>query len=1010
MKILEYIGLDTSRVKASYRKVVDAIARDDFRAAQVKKLASLTHGKFYRAKLDDADRLLFSLVRHGDEVCALMLEVIANHDYDKSRFLRGAVIDEAKIPDIDAAESIKEAQALRYLHPERTTIHLLDKPISFDDTQEAIYRQPPPLIVVGSAGSGKTALTLEKLKHAEGEVLYVTHSAYLSQNARSLYYANGFDHTGQEAVFLSYREFVESLRVPLGREASWRDFSGWFSRMRQAFKDIDGHQAFEEIRGVIAAGAGGILNRDAYLALGVRQSIFAQDQRGKLYDLFEKYRAWLAEAKLYDLNLVAQEWQSIAAPRYDFVVIDEVQDLTTIQLALVLKTLKKPGNFLLCGDSNQIVHPNFFSWGQVKSLFWRDPQLAERQELRVLSANFRNGLEATRTANQLLKIKQQRFGSIDRESNFLVQAVGGVPGQVALMADKDAVLRELDQKVRLSTRFAVLVMRDEDKAEARKHFATPLLFSIHEAKGLEYENIVLYRFVSDHRAEFSQIVEGVDKASLAADTLDYRRAKDKSDKSLEVYKFFVNAFYVALTRAVSNLYLIESDTGHALFSMLDLSIAVQVKVNAQQSSLEDWQKEARKLELQGKQEQAEAIRRNILRQTPPPWPVFDETKLRETLVKVFREQAPGSKHKQQLYEYATCHDEPMLAEWLAHEAKFDAARTFAQQRATLGRKSFVPYFAHHFKDILKQCDQHGVEHRLVMNQTPLMAAAAAGNIPLVEALLERGANLETTDQYGYNALHYAIGAAFHDAKFARSQFAALYELLAPSGIDVNTGDRLVRIDRHLSEYFLFQTLWVLFKSRFTHPQRRSYAAFETQAILEAWQHMPANVVYPERNKRQHLSGVLARNEVARDYAYNRALFMRVAQGWYQFNPQLSVRRRQGEEEIWQPVFAALNLPLINEFAFDGGFDIVTVQSQIEKYCALANMPKLAAPIAVERVIARREAAEMERARQEAERCEAMKRWQEQRQRELSEKPKWGTKEARRREIESVRKEIEDRKK
>jgi len=39
--------------------------------------------------------------------------------------------------------------------------------------------------------------------------------------------------------------------------------------------------------------------------------------------------------------------------------------------------------------------------------------------------------------------------------------------------------------------------------------------------------------------------------------------------------------------------------------------------------------------------------------------------------------------------------------------------------------------------------------------------------------------------------------------------------------------------------------------------------------------------------------VLSRNEVARDYAYNRALFMRVAQGWYQFNPQLAVRHPQG---------------------------------------------------------------------------------------------------------------------
>lgn len=122
MKILEYIGLDTSRVRTAYRKVVDAIARDDFRAAQVKKLTGLTHGKFYRAKLDGADRLLFSLVRQDDAVCALMLEVITNHDYDKSRFLRGAAVDESKIPDGDVSEAMKEAQPVRYLHPERKSV------------------------------------------------------------------------------------------------------------------------------------------------------------------------------------------------------------------------------------------------------------------------------------------------------------------------------------------------------------------------------------------------------------------------------------------------------------------------------------------------------------------------------------------------------------------------------------------------------------------------------------------------------------------------------------------------------------------------------------------------------------------------------------------------------------------------------------------------------------------------------------------------------------------------
>ncbi|HVC00876.1 MAG TPA: ankyrin repeat domain-containing protein [Steroidobacteraceae bacterium] len=1012
MRILEYSDLDTAALTAQYRKVAEAIAGEDFRAADVKKLDHVTHGKFYRAKLNAADRLLFALVRHSGETCALMLEVIRNHDYRSSRFLRGAHIDDAKIPDADLPIARSDAQPVRYLHPQRCRVHFLDKPLSFDDAQEEVYRLPPPLIVVGGAGSGKTALALEKLKHAPGDVLYVTQSAYLARSARDLYFAHGFEREEQDATFLSYREFVESIRLPPGREAGWREYAGWFARIRQgqAFKGIDAHQALEEIRGVLAARAGGVLSREEYRATGVRQSLYPAEERDRVYDLFEKYRTWLAEAGLYDSSLIAHEWLALAEARYDFAVLDEVQDLTTAQLALVLKTLKSADRFVLCGDSNQIVHPNFFSWSRVKSLFWGDPELAQHQELRLLTANFRNGTAITRLANTLLKIKHHRFGSIDRESNFLVESVGGEPGTATLLADQDAAKRDLDRKTRESAEFAVLVMRDEDKAAAREFFSTPLLFSIHEAKGLEYENVVLYRFVSDHRREFAEITAGVGRQDLASDTLDYRRARDKSDKALEVYKFFVNALYVAMTRAVRNLYLVESDTSHALFGLLFLTVGGEAQVDARRSSLEEWQKEAHKLEMQGKLEQADAIRRTILKPTPPPWPVYDETVVRDLLIKVFRENVVGDRQRRRLHEYAIFHDEPELIAYLAQEAHFGAAHTggaqaFEQQRNALNRKYLATYAARNFKDVLRQCDAHGIDHRSAMNQTPLMAAAAVGNIPLVEALLARGADRDATDDYGCNALHLSLREAFRGPGFAGGPCATLYELLAPPHVDLKAGERLVRVDKHLSEYLLFQTFWTLFKSRFARIDRTLDCALDTQVILRAWQCLPVNVLRTARNKRQYLSHLLSRNEVERDYAYNRALFKRISHGWYQFNPALQVRSRSSDgEESWHPIFSALNLPLISEFATRYSRDAV------RRYLQAAGMAPCHVPIMAEREAIRLEE-EARREQEDRRRREAL-RLERDKERAASHikreqahtrsvtpgkdaRPRWGTPEARR---------------
>jgi hypothetical protein len=215
---------------------------------------------------------------------------------------------------------------------------------------------------------------------------------------------------------------------------------------------------------------------------------------------------------------------------------------------------------------------------------------------------------------------------------------------------------------------------------------------------------------------------------------------------------------------------------------------------------------------------------------------------------------------------------------------------------------------------MRQCDKHGVEHRTPMNQTPLMAAAAAaaGNVALIEALLARGAETSAIDHLGRNALHWAMVTAFRDGAYATTSFGAVYQLVAPACIDVMAGERLVRIDRQQSEYLLFQTMWVLFKSCFGRADASDRGSFDAGMLLEAYEKMPSDVLAPERKNRAFISGLLARNEINREYTYNRRLFKRLSTGLYQLNPELALRRRSIEGGGWIPAFSVLNLSLVKE--------------------------------------------------------------------------------------------------
>ena len=275
----------------------------------------------------------------------------------------------------------------------------------------------------------------------------------------------------------------------------------------------------------------------------------------------------------------------------------------------------------------------------------------------------------------------------------------------------------------------------------------------------------------------------------------YRRAKDKTDKSLEGYKFFVNALYVALTRAVVNAWLVEDDPAHPLWQKLGVVFGDGgPQVLVAEASLEDWQAEAHRLEQQGKLEQAEAIRATVLKLEPVPWTVLDEASLAKLAAKALDPEGVSNKAREQLFDYACFHRDEVIAAGLV-AARFAPAKHYQQQGMQVVRRLRQPYEARNVKDLLWQTEQHGVDFRTPMNLTPLMTAAYAGNAKFVEALLARGARRELRDHLGHLALHWALRRAYQDEAFARGAFGTVYDVLAPPSFDAQVDGRLVQIGR-----------------------------------------------------------------------------------------------------------------------------------------------------------------------------------------------------------------------
>lgn len=272
-----------------------------------------------------------------------------------------------------------------------------------------------------------------------------------------------------------------------------------------------------------------------YEMLGKKKAPNFQFNRGEIYRIFEWYLDRVESGGLWDeLDMMPETVDDKFT--YDILVCDEVQDLTDTQLNLLFNFVKNPKNMFLAGDIRQTVNPSGFRWEEVRKHFYE--RGLEVPGLKNLSLNFRSSGSIIELSNILLELKEKFTG---RESYQPREEwkYKGRPVTVVSGIDEDDMLRILKEAGADRT---VLVRTETEKDALKEQLGTELVFTIREAKGLEFDTVVLWKFCDD--ADTSSESVDVWKVTLDMSGRNIHEARIKHEISL---------LYVGITRCQKDL-------------------------------------------------------------------------------------------------------------------------------------------------------------------------------------------------------------------------------------------------------------------------------------------------------------------------------------------------------------------------------------------------------------------------------------------------------------------------
>jgi tetratricopeptide (TPR) repeat protein len=280
-----------------------------------------------------------------------------------------------------------------------------------------------------------------------------------------------------------------------------------------------------------------------YEMLGKKKAPNFVIDRKIIYQIFEWYQDKLEQNKLWDELDLTREVINIINERvhgnggqskfiYDFVVCDEVQDLTDIQHELLFYLVNNPLDLVLTGDTKQIINPSGFRWEELRQHFYS--RNIKVPEVRFLNLNFRSSGSIVELSNSLLEIKTRLLG-VSSDQLHEDWKFKSRPPMVVIGIKEPEMIESLTTTGAKKT---ILVRTETEKKKLKKLLETELIFTIYEAKGLEFDTVLLWKFCAD---DFSKDLW---KNILNSEQISYHQAKIKHE---------INLLYVAITRAQKDL-------------------------------------------------------------------------------------------------------------------------------------------------------------------------------------------------------------------------------------------------------------------------------------------------------------------------------------------------------------------------------------------------------------------------------------------------------------------------